>query len=173
MRIPETVKNELKKPLGKFTDIKKLKWFGKKRKIISVGDVCTLNLISAGITPHLAIFDFIYMRQELENDRRELLRRKFAKPKKYKNPPGTLSKKLILDAKKLVKKGGGVLIDGEEDLTALAFILAADEEYLVVYGQPHKGMVMVIPEKEIKRKIKNWLTAAAFCHEVKGDKGKN
>ena len=44
------------------------------------------------------------------------------------------------------------MIDGEEDLTALAFIDAADKETILIYGQPKKGMVLVYPEK-VRKKV--------------------
>ncbi|MFH1785256.1 MAG: DUF359 domain-containing protein [Candidatus Micrarchaeota archaeon] len=172
MEIPEKIKNELKKPLGQLITLEEIKKTEAKR-IISVGDVCTLNLIFVGITPHLAVFDHLYMRRKLEADAIAKLKSKFANPKKYKNQPGTISEELINDAEKILEEGGAVLIEGEEDLTALAFILVANENDIIVYGQPNEGMVMVIPDKEIKNKIKNWLATAALGHEVKGDESKD
>lgn len=165
MEIPEEIKNKLKKPLGRFISLEKVKEVNKR--IISVGDVCTLNLISIGITPHLAVFDHFYMRQQLEPDSIKILEKNFPDQKKYKNPKGTLSEKILEDARKLIEDGGAILIDGEEDLTALAFILAADENYVVVYGQPKEGMIMVEYDEKIKKKIMSWLaTAATFSHKV-------
>ncbi|VVC04104.1 Uncharacterised protein [Candidatus Bilamarchaeum dharawalense] len=173
MNIPDEIKNELKKPLGRLVQIQEMKEISLSKKIISVGDVCTLNLISIGITPHLAVFDHIYMRKNLDPESVRILHTKFSKPKKYKNPPGTLSNRIINDAKKLIENGGAVLIDGEEDLTALAFILAANENYVVVYGQPNEGMILVEPEKGIKKKIEKLISAAALGHEIKSDESEN
>ncbi|MBI5047105.1 DUF359 domain-containing protein [Candidatus Micrarchaeota archaeon] len=57
----------------------------------------------------------------------------------------------------MLERGGGVLVDGEEDLTALAFILHAKAHDIVVYGQPHKGMVIVKPDKKLKDRVSEWL----------------
>jgi uncharacterized protein (UPF0218 family) len=170
---PPGIRRELKKPLGRLVkDFRRLKALGRTRRIISVGDVCTLVLLGMGIKPHLAVFDHLFMRHELDRSRIGILERSFRKPARYKNPQGTLSERIIADSGRLVSKGGGVLIDGEEDLTALAFIMAAGPGDAVVYGQPGKGMVVVLPDRKIKKKIERWLSAAAsFGHEVKGHVG--
>lgn len=153
MHVSDHVKEKLKKPLGKiqnnFLTLQKL---SESHKIIAVGDICTICLLAAGIKPHLAVFDFKSERKELSDDFKNTLRLHFPNPKKYKNQTGTLSLKILKDAPKLLKNGGGVLIDGEEDLTALAFINAANEKTVVVYGQPKKGIVLVYPKK-IRKKI--------------------
>lgn len=161
MRIPEQVRKELKRPLGSlhsdFSDIREL---SRTHKIISVGDVCTLGLLAMGIRPHLAVFDHLFMRRMLKPGMIRILELHFKEPKKYKNMPGTLSEKLISEAPELLKEGGAVLIDGEEDLTALAFILAAGKKDIIVYGQPEEGMVVVKPDKKLKDKIRGWLRMA-------------
>jgi hypothetical protein len=158
MHIPEQVRNELKKPLGSLhTDFKEIKELSLTHRIISVGDVCTLGLLAMGIRPHLAVFDHLFMRRRLEPGMIRILESHFKNPKKYKNSPGTLSKSILSDAAKLLEEGGAVLIDGEEDLTALAFIMAAGTRDVIVYGQPDEGMVVVKPNKALKKKVKGWL----------------
>ncbi len=166
---PQSIIKELKKPLGKvqqdYSEIKKL---SRSHRIISVGDVCTLDLLDTGIRPHLAVFDYRFMRKDLEAEKIERLRKEFPVQKSYENPAGTLSEALLNDAAELIEKGGAVHIKGEEDLTALAFMLAAKENDLVIYGQPEKGVVLVKPDKILKSRIKELLTAAsaAFAHVV-------
>jgi uncharacterized protein (UPF0218 family) len=162
MIIQESVKNELKKPLGRLIRLEELEKAAKGKRIISVGDICTLNLISIGIMPHLAVFDYFYMRKKLDAASAKILKETFQNPKEYKNLQGTLADEIISDARKLLDSGGAVVIEGEEDLTALAFILAASENESVVYGQPNEGIVMVVPNDEIKGKIRKWLAVAAF-----------
>lgn len=174
MIIPQRIKEKLKKPLGNlqgdFNGIKKL---SHTHRIISVGDVCTLNLLANGIKPHLAVFDYRFMRQKLDGRMIRLLHNEFKKPKKYKNAPGTLSEKILTDATELIANGGAVLIEGEEDLTALAFIRSSDQKDIVIYGQPHRGIVVVKPNNKLKIKIEKWLASAlTFGHEVKRDKRK-
>jgi hypothetical protein len=85
------------------------------------------------------------------------LRASFKKMRTYPNPAGTVSDRLLADAAGLVREGGAVLIEGEEDLTALAFVLSAGENDLVVYGQPDEGVVVVRPDAKLKKRISNWL----------------
>lgn len=157
MFVSEEIKEKLKKPLGKiqnnFLTLQKL---SKTHKIIAVGDICTICLLASSIKPHLAIFDFKSERKEVSDEFKNTLKLHFPNPKKYKNDPGTLSAKVLKDSSKLIKNGGGVLIDGEEDLTALAFIDAADKKIVLIYGQPKKGMVLVYPEK-VKKKVHGFI----------------
>jgi GTP-dependent dephospho-CoA kinase len=156
VEISPEVREQLKIPLGRFVDAAALR--SQRCRIISIGDVCTLGLLESGIMPHLAVFDFRSMRHELEPAMVRALRSAFRNPVRYQNPPGTLSDEILRDAPALIKKGGAILIDGEEDLTALAFILAASGDDVVIYGQPNEGLVLVRPDENIKRKIKGWLS---------------
>jgi len=157
-KISEKSRLRLKKPLGKlFKSVRELKLSKAKSRIISVGDMITLELLDAGIRPHLAVFDFKCKRKKLSNEGISKLRKAFPHPKKYRNPAGTVSDRLFADASSLIKKGGAVQIIGEEDLTALAFIRKAGKIDLVLYGQPNKGMVMVKAKKKIIKKIDGFL----------------
>jgi len=156
--ITEQARQELKKPLGELLrDPATLKEMAKGRRIIAVGDVCVLNLLAAGISPHLAVFDFRSKRQPLDSAGRRILETHYPKPKTYTNPPGALSEELLRDAPSLIREGGAVLIDGEEDLTAMAFIMSAGPQDVVVYGQPDEGLVIVKPDEKIRKKIEKWL----------------
>ncbi|MBU0528070.1 DUF359 domain-containing protein [Candidatus Micrarchaeota archaeon] len=160
MQISQKVKEQLKQPLGELhIDFKRIKELSQNHRIISIGDVCTLGLLVMGIRPHLAVFDHKFMRMPLETESIEILKRYFKDPKKYSNPAGTISDEISRDAKKLIEEGGSILIDGEEDLTALIFILNADENDIIVYGQPKQGIVIVNPDKKIKEKINKLLSA--------------
>jgi len=172
--IPAGVKAALKEPLGKLQKgYEGLDKLARTHRIISIGDVCTLGLLGHGIRPHLAVFDHLFMRHELPEERKRVLNDAFRNPARYSNPPGTLSESIIADAPMLIEKGGAVLIDGEEDLTALAFIRSAGRNDIIIYGQPNEGLVVVVPDERLKRKIDKWLSAAALGHEVEGGVGEN
>jgi uncharacterized protein (UPF0218 family) len=166
-RIPEKVRSQLKKPLGKlYKDFKEVRRLSKDHRIISIGDVCTLGLLAMGIRPHLAVYDFRFMRHELDPAMQNILNLYYREPKRYRNPAGTLSDEIMEEAEGLIDAGGAVLIDGEEDLTALAFILKSAGKDAIVYGQPHMGMVVVLPDEKLKKRIEGWLAAAALGHEI-------
>ncbi len=156
VEIPESVREKLKAPLGEVAlDLSALA--GSKDRIIAIGDVCAAALLDAGIRPHLAVFDFRSKRRDADPQVVAKLRSAYPNPKKYQNPAGTLSDRLLHDAPRLMENGGGVLIAGEEDLTALAFILSAGAGFVIVYGQPDVGAVIVRPDEELKKRIRGWL----------------
>jgi hypothetical protein len=164
IRFSEALKKRLRKPLGKFATVKSLP---KGRKIIAVGDRTTLNLLKAGIIPQLAVCDSIIKRKKITAAEKKRIRSAFKKIIRLRNPRGTLSEQLLKNAASYMKKGGLILIDGEEDLTALAFALAGTKKYLILYGQPNEGLIAVEPEnKKIKQKIKKILSAASLAHEI-------
>ncbi len=155
----EETKEKLKTPLGKVykNALSVIKMINGKR-MISVGDVCTIALLDAGIVPHLSVYDFRFMRNDLGIEGKIKLKTQYPKPKKYSNPAGTVSDTLISDASKLIEAGGAILIEGEEDLTALAFILGARIGDMLVYGQPKAGIVLVEIDEKIKEKARKFLS---------------
>ncbi len=168
MKIPQETRKKLKKPMGRvYTDLRKLKKRIRGKRVITVGDITTLSMLAVGIKPHLAVFDFRFMRTPLADILRAVLRMHYPKPKRVKNRTGHLSENLIKNAKGHIKRGGAVFVEGEEDLTALAFIFSAGRRDVVLYGQPKKGVVLVGYDEKLKNRIKTWLSAAAFFHKVK------
>jgi uncharacterized protein (UPF0218 family) len=51
------------------------------------------------------------------------------------------------------------MVDGEEDLLALVAVLSAPEDALVVYGQPHVGIVVVKVTEETREKMRHIVDA--------------
>ena len=158
MKISEHARSKLKKPLGKVhKSLETIKSLSKKYRIISVGDICTLALLCIGVRPHLAVFDFKYMRQALPQGMASILKREFKNIKTIENKAGTISEALLKNAKTIIKNGGALHIVGEEDLTALVFIKNASEKEIIVYGQPNEGIVVVRPDKKTKKFIDSLL----------------
>jgi uncharacterized protein (UPF0218 family) len=155
VRISERAKEQMKKPLGTLEDISRLRCAG---RLITIGDVCTVAILRTGAVPHLAVFDHHTMRSEVDRSMVEELGARFPNPRRYSNPAGTVSDELLRDAGKLIDEGGAILIDGEEDLTALAFIMVAKKDDIILYGQPGEGVVVVRPGKRLKKKIEGWLS---------------
>lgn len=169
--LTEETKNMLKKPLGRvyktYEEILKL---SKRYRIVAVGDITTLALLAMGILPHLAVFDYRVMRKALKEPRANILRWTFKHAKKIKNPQGTISDTILKNAKSLLKHGGAIAIDGEEDLTALAFIRHADKKTIVMYGQPHEGVVIVMPNQKTKKLVEKIFKLILYKREKKNQK---
>ena len=158
VEISEIARIELKKPIGKlYKEVGAAKELQSAARIISVGDICTINLLKSGIKPHLAVYDYRFKRSNLDPQDKLVLTDEYRIPNVYLNPAGSLSEEIIEDAPMLLENGGAILIVGEEDLCALAFILAAKEDDLIVYGQPDQGVVIVVPDNKLKEKIRKML----------------
>jgi uncharacterized protein (UPF0218 family) len=130
----------------------------KPSKVVSVGDAVSKNLHEHGITPQVSI-----------TDNRSLRRR--VKPATFpakkvfrtKNPQGTITEEAIIAMQEALRadEDAHVIVDGEEDLLTLIAVLYAPEDAVVVYGQPHEGIVVVKVTAEKKAEARALLEAMA------------
>ena len=136
----------------------------KPPKIISVGDTVSRNLHEHGVSPQLSITDNKRMRKRIQP-------RIF--PAKsvihVKNPQGTITEEAITAIQKALESGKQVhiIVEGEEDLLTLIAVLHAPEKSLVVYGQPHEGIVVVKVTPEKKAKVMEVLKAMKTVRKAK------
>ncbi len=145
---------------GSFDEtMKKLKELIEKENpsmIISVGDTVSENMTKHGISLQVSIVDNKVMRDPIQpiavNADQTL---------HLENPPGTLTEEAWTVTKKALngKARTKVLVDGEEDLLTLVAVLSAPENSLVVYGQPHEGVVVVKVKDETRKKIRRIVDA--------------
>ena len=126
----------------------------KPTKIITVGDRVTQDLTSNQLFPDVLIIDNRVMRKEItpisataENNMN------------VQNPPGTITDEAwqAIETAMRESKRTKITVDGEEDLLTLVAVLAAPENSLVFYGQPHEGIVAVKATVETKQKIQNMI----------------
>ena len=107
------------------------------RVVYAVGDVVTHNLQKRGITPAIAVVDGQTMRvpcSRLPEMTGECLR--------VENPPGTITDDLIRAlGHAITHTPVTIIVDGEEDLAVIPLVIAAPDGAVVLYGQPHKGVV--------------------------------
>jgi len=161
-RLTPTLREELKVPLGLLIQgsfdktmktLKELIEKQKPSKIISVGDAVSNSMMRHGVSPQILIVDNKVMREPIRPipvDADQTLH--------VKNPAGTLAEEAWAVINEALRGKGRtrVLVDGEEDLLTLVAVLCAPENSLVVYGQPHEGIVVVkVTEKtrEMVRRI--------------------
>jgi len=121
--------------------------------VYAVGDVVTHNLQKRGITPAIAVIDGYTMR--LPCTRMPVYQGKCIR---VKNPAGTLTDDLIraLDYA-VMHPPVTVLVEGEEDLAVIPLVMAAPVGAIVLYGQPHKGVVLRTVNLEAKDTARNLL----------------
>ena len=130
--------------------LKKLIEKEKPSTIISVGDIVSIQMIKHGIALNILIVDNKTMRKPIQPITVDVDQTLYAT-----NPPGAITDE-AWDAIKLAIEQKGrtkVIVDGEEDLLTVVTVLSAPEDALVVYGQPHKGVVAVKVTEETREKM--------------------
>ena len=158
--LKKEMRAEFKKPVGtlypSISDAKDaISSLGNKSLIISIGDVTTRNMLDEGIIPDVGIVDNMIERQpsdyEICYDNVTL---------KTKNPPGTITDqmwKTIKEGFSLVEKAGYnvlIVVDGEEDLSAIPCMVMAPAGSIIFYGQPGEGVILCEVD-EIKEKAED------------------
>lgn len=151
--LPKELRPELRKiwgtPLfnGEKEILKKFQQFTKKRKfkkIITVGDYCSLTLPS-----DIKIFDGKIKRVKIKKIPKSSLC--------CSNPPGTIQKEVWPVLKKAIKNKENVFINGEEDLLVIPCVLLAEKKTAVIYGFPEKGVCLIEVSPKTKRDLKELL----------------
>jgi len=158
--LKKEMRSEFKKPIGtlfpSISDAKSsIEEIGDKSLLISIGDVTTRRMLDEGIVPDVGIVDNLIEREpsdyEICYDNVTL---------KTKNPPGTITDQLwktIKEGFSLVEKAGYnvlIVVEGEEDLSAILCIVMAPAGSIIFYGQPGEGVVLCEVDK-IKEKAED------------------
>ena len=134
--------------------MKRLKELIEKEKpslVISVGDIVSQNMVEQGLVLDVLIVDNKTMRKPIQPITVDADQTLYAK-----NPPGTITDEAWDAIKQATDYGGRtkIIIDGEEDLLTIVTVLSAPENAFVVYGQPHKGVVVVKVNEETKKNMR-------------------
>ncbi len=157
MRLPENLRDYLKRPLGillpnsAVTKENILKKISNDSILVTVGDASTERIIKFGINPSIQIVDALEKRS-----RRELPQGLVTTLLRCTNPPGEITSESIDMIKKAfeVEKPVRIIVDGEEDLLVIPIALFAPENAIILYGQPNEGLVIVKVTQEIRNKAK-------------------
>jgi GTP-dependent dephospho-CoA kinase len=122
------------------TKLKEIVNTEKPPMVITVGDIVSGNVHKYEINARLSITDNKSMRK-----RNQPVVLEPRKTLHVKNPQGTITEEAIVTVKEALQSEDHIhiLVDGEEDLLALIAVLYAPDGAIVVYGQPHEGLVVV------------------------------
>jgi uncharacterized protein (UPF0218 family) len=136
----------------------------KPPKIISVGDTVSRNLHAHKVNPQLSITDNKCMRRKVKPvvlETNSIVH--------VKNPHGTITEEALAAVQKALEsdKQVHIIVNGEEDLLTLIAVLDAPEKSLVVYGQPHEGIVVVKVTPEKKAEAMEILKAMKTARKAK------
>lgn len=128
----------------------------KAQQVVAVGDTTTEKLVGFGIIPYISVTDC--------KEKRIVKTSKFEYPVdktiRFQNKPGELSEQVVREVRELVLANTNdnmkirirILIDGEEDLIALPFLMYSPNDWMICYGQPNEGLVIVhVTEDSRKR----------------------
>lgn len=158
LNLPESMRAELKKPLGKLLTgspsetVKLLRRDLTQNKppyFAVVGDFTSKNVLDAGLEPDLVVVDNRVMRSEVPpvdlGERQKIT---------AFNQAGTVEPSAwsAIEEAVILKSRASVIVEGEEDLLVLPLISLTPIGSLIVYGQPREGMVVV----EVTKKMKGW-----------------
>ncbi|MDH7507568.1 MAG: DUF359 domain-containing protein [Candidatus Thermoplasmatota archaeon] len=157
--LPDDLRDFLKEPMGQLVDEKKLLELLKKEKhIVSIGDIVTYTILKNHIEPVFCVVDFKTHRGKCEEEIINVIKSFGKKSFVIKNPPGTISDdlwriiKLAFDDLESVPFR--IEVEGEDDLASLAVIFLAPKDVTIIYGLPDKGVLIIKPTDENKKKVK-------------------
>jgi uncharacterized protein (UPF0218 family) len=161
--LPVELRKNLKKPLGKLlrgdvdSNLKKLCWILCKKEppmFATVGDYVTKHILESEMNPNIAIIDHRIMRKDIEPLEFQI------EKARVRNPPGSITTEAqeMLHKAITFNKKLGVVVEGEEDLLVLPLMAMMPTGSVIVYGQPHEGMVVVTLTEERRRWAKNFMT---------------
>jgi len=165
LRITDSVRQELKIPVGKLVEgkpadcnealVKAIKK-AKPSPTILVGDTITKNAEASGISADVVIFDNVERRRKSTHVVSPGERNVFH----LRNAPGTIDAAAWGVVRAAIQKPqSAVIVEGEEDLLTLVAIAVAPIGSLVAYGQPDNGIVIItvsdVEKKLVERIIKN------------------
>jgi uncharacterized protein (UPF0218 family) len=143
--LPEERRRLFKEPFGVlYPSIDEIIPLIAGKDVYTVGDVVTHNLLEKGIIPTVAVVDGYTMRSPCNK-----MLPVHGECIPVKNPAGSLTDELISALKRAVRNPPStIIVDGEEDLAVLPLVLTAHDGAIVLYGQPHKGVVLRTVDSE-------------------------
>jgi len=161
VHLPKSLREKLKTPLGILLQSNQVnkeniqKHVHKDSTIITVGDKTTENLLRFGLIPNIQIID----NQEKREKKQFSSKIEPITNLSCKNPAGEITLQSIEMIKKAFssKPPVRITVDGEEDLLVIPVCLYAQENSIVMYGQPNEGLVIVSINSEIRNKAQSIL----------------
>ena len=155
MKLPDSLRDQLKIPLGILLPIGQdnkrniQKYLSDDSFIITVGDRTTEKMIDFDLIPSLQIIDGLEKRIK-----RDIIKLGNAFELKIDNPAAEITLESIEIIKKAFTMNSPIrlTVNGEEDLLVLPVCIHAPENSVILYGQPHKGLVLVQITTEIRNK---------------------
>jgi len=162
VRLPDNLRDQLKKPLGillQDSDTSRdniSKNIPSGSFIITVGDSTTEKMIKFGFNPSLQIIDSVEKR-----NKRDLPEGKSATILTCTNPAAEITDESV----SLIQKSFGmalpvrIIVSGEEDLLVLPVAIHAPNNSVILYGQPNEGLVIVHVTEEVRNRARSIMSS--------------
>ncbi|MCK9581612.1 MAG: GTP-dependent dephospho-CoA kinase family protein [Methanoregula sp.] len=153
--LPEEQRRLFKDPFGTlYHSIDEILPLLKNRAVYTVGDVVSHNIRKNGITPAVAVIDGYTMRSPCRN-----LPEMTTNCIRVKNPAGCLTDELMKALENAVAHSPvTIMVDGEEDLAVIPMVIAAPLDSIVLYGQPHEGVVLRTVTRDAQQTAREFLS---------------
>lgn len=160
MKLPNSLRSQMKVPLGILLPENQTqkneiqKHLADNSYIITVGDRTTEKMIGFDLIPSLQIID-----GQEKREKREPPKLENATELTVDNPAAQITSQSISVIKKAftMQSPVRIFVNGEEDLLVLPVCVHAPENAVVMYGQPHEGLVIVKITTEIRNKAQSLL----------------
>jgi len=127
---------------------------GRAHKIITVGDTTTEKLVSLDYIPDISIVDG----KEKRIKKHKIFEYPTDKILHFENKPGELDEHIITEIQQLtqskLESKIQFIIEGEEDLVALPFLMFSPDDWVICYGQPFHGLVIVHVNEDSRSRAK-------------------
>jgi len=154
LTLPDKHRSLFREPFGKlYPDIPAALPEISGRRLFTVGDVVTHNLVKSGIVPALAIID--------GNTRRSPCKKAVPVTGRHirvANPAGMITDELVAAIRDALSNPPSTIeVAGEEDLAVIPLVIEAPEGSVVLYGQPDRGVVVRPVDPEAKATAKKLL----------------
>jgi len=163
LQLPDDLRDQLKHPLGNLISDNDpnreniIKKNSAESIIITVGDRTTENMLQLGLKPQVQIIDGLEKRDQCLVPADDTVNTKLS----CRNPPGEITEESIQVIQKAFscEPPVRIIVDGEEDLLVIPVCIYAPENSVVMYGQPHEGLVIVHITPDIQAKVQKILDA--------------
>ncbi|WP_323735513.1 DUF359 domain-containing protein [Methanosphaera sp. ISO3-F5] len=153
LKLPNSLRKELKKPLGELhksinlIEIPLRKQIKEEKLIIAIGDVTSKNLVEIGIQPQLCIVDNLTKRKPIQHNLNHTNNIIYVD-----NPAGVLTEEFIKLCSNSIQEATNdnpiiIEVNGEEDLAVLPCVINSPIDTFILYGQPNEGVVLVRVEE--------------------------
>lgn len=167
--LPEKLRDQMREPFGRIIrgslenqnvttqDVAKVIDDQKPPMVYAIGDIIAGSLVRSNITPSVIVIDLKSRREALKGNLKSVIRN--PQLRLYRNRAGTIDSQavaqlcMLRDQYLTNHQPAQMVVEGEEDLLALAAILLAPLNSIILYGQYNLGVILVTVTKDKKKEI--------------------